>query len=169
MQASVLMLVVQNCCATNPNPPPGHLGPVPCGGRGVQGVCSLVIVMNGSPVALQKNAPIFARHRVVQLLADLGTKGCYTRHRGKSKDGWRRSDPARKNSVRQRSRRGDWGIKHYRAGYPAASPRSVCGPRGAQHPSWRCLASSEAFQATLRNGVAGYTIVRLCITANAPT
>jgi len=71
VQASVLMLVVQNCCATNPNPPPGHLGPVPCGGRGVQGVCSLVIVMNGSPVPLQKNSPIFARHRVVHLLAAL--------------------------------------------------------------------------------------------------
>ena len=52
------------------------------------------------------------------------------------------------------------GIKHYRAGYPAAGPRSVCGPRGNQHPLWRCLASFEAFQATLRNGVAGYTIVR---------
>ena len=61
------------------------------------------------------------------------------------------------------------GIKHYRAGYPAARPRSVCGPRGTQHPLWRCLASSEAFQATLRNGMAGYTIVRLCINANAPT
>jgi len=30
-----------------------------------------VIVMNGSPVPLQKNSPIFARHRVVHLLAAL--------------------------------------------------------------------------------------------------
>ena len=62
VQASVLKLVVQNCCARNLNPPPGHLGPLPCGGRGVQGVRSLVIDMNGSPVLLQKNSPNVARH-----------------------------------------------------------------------------------------------------------
>jgi hypothetical protein len=35
VQTSVLMLVVQNCCAINLNLAPGILGPLPCGGCGV--------------------------------------------------------------------------------------------------------------------------------------